>query len=119
MNLRDRALAKPTRRTNTVTTEEWGDVMVRELDAEQRLALMGEVDTVTGSMDLSVLLPYTTDLILDPDTGKEAFEVADLDTLKRDHPGIITSLLLAVVELSDLGNVEFKDAVGNSEAAQA
>lgn len=117
MSLRERALAKASRKTRTVVTDEWGDVMVRELDAEQRLELMGGVDAVTQSLDFSLLLPYFADLVLDPETGKEAFEVADLDTIKRDHPGVLTRLLMAVVDLSELGDVDLAEAVGNSEAA--
>ena len=115
MSLRERALAAATRKTRTVTTPEWGDVTVRELDAEQRLELMSGVDAITQSLDLSLLLPYFTDLVLDPASGKEAFEIADLDTLKRDHPGVLTRLLIAVTDLSELGEVDLAEAVKNSE----
>lgn len=116
MSLRDRVLAAPTRKTKPVNISEWGETIhVRELDGDQRLAFLASVDPNDPRVDLNALTPHLADLVVDAE-GATVFELADVDTLKRDHPGAVQKILMAAIEQSDLGEADAEDAEGNSEA---
>lgn len=116
-------LAVPTRKTSPMHVPEWGeegtDILVRELGTDARVAFLGavKVDTVggTGSLNLGVLVPYVTDLIADPDTGKPLFEAANHDALVEGHPGVVGRVLLEAVNISDMGASGGKAAESFSE----
>lgn len=93
-------------------------IAVRELNAEVRLKLMSgvEVDTAasTGKIDLTLLLPHVTDLIIDPSSGDLVFELADHDWLLQKYPSLVQRAILASLGMSDLGEADAEAAEGNS-----
>lgn len=131
-SIRDRAHAHadntPTRKQSEPFPAPWpGEhdeaemIAVRELGAQNRLDLMSgvQVDTKnqTGKIDLSLLLPVVTDLIVDPDSSKPVFELADHDWLVEKYPSLVQKAILTSVGISDLGDDDLQDAEGNSKAS--
>lgn len=120
MSARDRALAG----TGDYAFSEpfdapWaGDdrIKIRSLGSDARLALMGSVDPVSQTMDLSVLRDQITELVCDADSGDPLFELADLDTVLKKYPALCSKAILTSVSISDLGDAALEEAKGNSEA---
>lgn len=112
--LRDRILSNSTRKQRRVNVPGWGEVTVRELNAKQRTQFLGDVDMETGKMNLGALVPFLPTLVLDPESGKPLFELADLDTLTEDHPAAVQQLIMAALDVSDIGGAALDVAEGNS-----
>lgn len=113
--IRQLALSKSTRRHRVLRVDAWDtDIAVVELDGEQRTKFLSSVATDGSTIDLTGLIPYITDLIREPgDVSKCVFEPADNDVLMREHPNVVSRVLLAALDLSELGETDIADAEGN------
>lgn len=126
-SIRERAMQSGTRKQKLVDIPEWQDgeepiapdgIVVRELDVDQRMAVLSamKMDGHSGeaSVPMNLLAPYLTDLILEPGTGELAFEPADRDYLLTEHPGAASRVLMTSMMMSGLGDEAIERAKGNS-----
>lgn len=121
-SIRDRAHAAPaSRKISEPFDAPWsgeGDapdqLAVRDMGSEARMTFMSEVDAASGKVDMNSLLPFVTDLLVDPATGLPVFELSDHDWLVDNHPGLVSKTILSSITISDLGDVAAKSAEGNS-----
>jgi hypothetical protein len=92
-------------------------VHIVELNGEQRIAFLEScMSAGEGRVQLSVLMPYLTDLIRRVENPTlPVFDPADGDQLLRDHPAVVQRVLLLAVELSEFDAVSVDSAVGNSD----
>ena len=80
------------------------------------MTFLGEIDANKGTVQIACLLPFVTDLIVDPATGEPVFELADHDWLVKDHPSLVSKAILTAISISDLGDTAAEAAEGNSVA---
>lgn len=115
MSLRDEILELDDLKRETITVPEWGKkkITIRELTGEERAELY-EACTVGGKFS-AVLMPTTLVAlsVIDPETGKRVFALADRDKIKGKSGKAIQRLSEHAMKLSSLGAESQEEAEKN------